>query len=247
MSMTRLERGTRRSLAEYLRKQGYVTYASILLSNDLNFHRPPYPFVAKIDADKRIIYINPNLTDKESLSTIIRHEILHQYLAHQERVLKHWAQQHGLSWKALKDIPLEKLVGMNEHDFAELADSLGDDKQQALDNRTIARGLYSRSFAGMPYHNVIKDAEISNRGYTEADKEIVKALEIDGMPFPGIVTDTDFPHWANMSVEEMMDDVEERLEKEKKLAEKLKGKVLGMLNRANGTFIDVTNGVVYGV
>ncbi len=247
MSMTKLERGTRAALARYLREQGYVTYAGILLSLDLNFHRPPRPFVAALLPDKNVIQINPNLTDKESLSTVIRHEILHHYLAHQERALKHYAKQRGLSWSKLENIPLEDLVFMNENDFAKLADSLGDKKQQALDDRKIARGLYgSPNIMGNPYHNVVKDAEISNRGYTEADKEIVKNLQIDGMPFPGIVTDQDFPYWADMSLEEMMDDVEEKLEKEKKLAEKMKGFVMGMFDAADGTFVDIFNHTVYG-
>ncbi len=249
MGMTRLERGTRAALAKYLREQGYVTYARLLLGMELNFHHPNYPFAAMIDADKGIIYINPKIDDKEDLSVIIRHEILHHYLAHQERVLKHYAKQRGLEWSDIKDIPLEDLVNMDEDDFAKLADSLGDDvRDKAYTNRKIARGLYidsANSVPGGPYHNIIKDAEIATRGYTKADERVVKGLVIEGMPFPGIVTDQDFPQWSRMSVEQIMDQVEEQLKKEKERAEKLKGIITGMFNPMDGSFFDMQNNVIY--
>lgn len=242
MAMTRAERATRKALAMYMYKQGYPSYADLFYKFDLNFHRPKYPFAAMVDSDKGIIYINPTITDKEDLSVIIRHEILHKYLAHQERMLKHYAKQRGLSWEQLDDIPLEDLVNMDEKDFAELSDEL---QATARNNRDIANGLYGTSYKGMPYHNVVADSEISNRGYTEADKEIVKNLQINGVPFPGIVTEIDFPQWNDMSVEEMMDAVENELEKEKKQAEEdAKNKVIrGRM--VNGVFV-APDGKKYG-
>lgn len=234
MSMTKAEKATRKALAMYMYKQGYPSYADLFYKFDLNFHRPRYPFAAMVDSDKGIIYINPTITDKEDLSVLIRHEILHKYLAHQERELKHYAKQRGLSWEQIDDIPLEDLVNMDEKDFAELSAEL---QPSAKNNRDIARGLYGTSYKGMPYHNVIADAEISNRGYTDADKEIVKNLKINGVPFPGIVTEIDFPQWDGMSVEEMMDAVEDEIEKDKKRAEedtknkRIRGKMV------NGVFI----------
>lgn len=91
MSMTKQERATRTALARYLRTQGYVTYASLLIKCDLNFHNPPTPFAASMNPKTGTIYINPTITDKQALSTLIRHEILHNYLQHHLRLLKHLA------------------------------------------------------------------------------------------------------------------------------------------------------------
>ena len=141
------------------------------------------------------------------------------------------------------------MSNMSEEDFAKLADSLDDDtKNRAYTNRKIAKGLYidsANSVPGGPYHNIIKDAEIANRGYTKADERVVKGLVIEGMPFPGIVTDQDFPQWSRMSVEQMMDQVEEQLKKEKERAEKLKGIIMGMLNPLDGSFFDMQNNIIY--
>lgn len=241
--MSKQERATRAVLAQHMRKQGYVTYAGLFLKFELNFHKPKRPFAAMVDADKGIIYINPDIADKDSLSILIRHEILHQYLAHQDRVLKHYAKQKGMSYEVLEDIPLEKLMNMTAKDFAKLDD---DTREKAKQNRMVANDLYRRDYNGMPYHNVIKDAEISNRGYTEADKAVVKNLEINGIPFPGIVTDSDFPEWVGMSVEEMMDAVEVKIAKEKEEAEKAKKdkRIYGKMTK-DGIFISST-GNMYG-
>jgi hypothetical protein len=67
------------------------------------------------------------------------------------------------------------------------------------------------------------------------------------MPFPGIVTDLDFPQWSGMSVEEMMDDVADALAKEKAKAEALKGVVIGSWGgpAAPNIFVDKPNQIIY--
>lgn len=247
--MTAAEQEHRDVLIDYLRDKGYATYADLLLNHFVfRFHRPDYPFAAMVDSSVKppIIYLNPDITSKKDASLIIRHEILHWYLEHQERALEYYAQQRGLEWEELADIPLEDLVNMDANDFAKLADSLGDKKDVANRDREIARGLYGRTYDGIPYHNLIKDLEISNRGYTEADKQVVKNLTIDGVPFPGLVTELDYPDWVGMDIEDMMDAVEDELEREKEAAEKLKNYVFGSFDPNKGVFIDDEHGVIYG-
>lgn len=244
MAMTRLERGTRYAMAKFLNQQGYPRYADIFMKYELHFHHPRKPFAAKIDSDKGIIYINPTINDKEDLSVIIRHEILHAYLAHQKRVLQHFAKQKGLKWTQFDDIPLKTLIYMSDEEINGLADAI---KQDVITDRQIARDLYSRNYKGVPYHNYIKDLEISNRGYTDSDKEIVRNLIIDGMEFPGLITDELEPEWVGMSVEEMMDAVEKQIKEEEEEIQKdlANGIIRGKFDPKTGRFTD-RKGVVYG-
>lgn len=244
MAMTRIEKNTRYALANFMGQQGYPTYASIFMKYELKFHTPKYPFAAMVDTDKGIIYINPKINDKEDLSTLIRHEILHIYLAHQERILKHFAKQKGLQWKQIDDIPLEAIVNMSEEDINKLADGI---KQDVITDRQIARDLYSTKYKGYPYHNYIADLEIDNRGYTQHDKNIVKNLVVGGVPFPGLLVNELEPQWEGMSVEDMMDDVEEQIKKETaQMEEDAKNHIVrGTFNPITGRFTD-RKGVQYG-
>lgn len=244
MAMTRIERNTQYALAKFLRQQGYPRYADIFLKYELNFHSPKRPFAAAVDVGKGIIYINPAINDREDLSMLIRHEILHIYLSHQSRVLKHFAKQKGLKWTDFDDIPLEAIVNMTDEEINDLADAI---KQDVITDRQIARDLYSRNYKGVPYHNYIKDLEIDNRGYTEADKELVRNLVIGGIPFHGLLVDELEPQWVGMSVEQMMDAVEEQIKKEE---EELKndlaaGIIRGTFDPKTGRFRD-RKGVIYG-
>ena len=178
MAMTRLERGTRYAIAKFLNQQGYPRYADIFMKYELHFHNPRRPFAAMVDTDKGIIYINPTIDDKETLSVLIRHEILHIYLAHQKRILQHFAKQKGLKWTEFDDIPLEALMNMSDEEINALGDAI---KQDVITDRQVARDLYSRNYKGVPYHNYIADLEIDNRGYTDSDKNIIRNLVIGGI------------------------------------------------------------------
>lgn len=223
MGMTRIERGTRSELARFLRSQGYVTYAKLLLGFDLNFYRPPKGvFAAKMEPGKNRIIINPTITDKEALSVLIRHEILHEYLKHEDRLLKHLAKENGLDYDKLDDLSL----------------------------RQLKNTLYS--IKNKKAFNYAADYEISNRGYTENDKEIVRDLG----PYLnvtnkiiGLVTEDDHPEWVNLPVEVMYD----KLIDAKKKAQEEAEKKLEDENIVEGVFIndrafyDSHKNVIYGV
>lgn len=209
--MTRIERKTQYALAKYLRQQGYNTYADILLKFELHFHSPRYPFAAMVDTDDGIVYINPAITDREDISMLLRHEILHVYLAHQKRILKHFAKLKGLEWTQFDDIPLEAIMSMSDEDINKLADGI---KQGVITDRQIARDLYGTKYKGYPLHNYIADLEIDNRGYTDNDKRLVRDLVINGIPMHGLLVDELEPQWAGLSVEQMLDDLEDEIKKE---------------------------------
>lgn len=244
MAMTRLERGTRYAIAKFLNQQGYPRYADIFMKYELHFHNPRRPFAAMVDTDKGIIYINPTIDDKETLSVLIRHEILHIYLAHQKRILQHFAKQKGLKWTEFDDIPLEALMNMSDEEINTLGDAI---KQDVITDRQVAKDLYSRHYKGVPYHNYVADLEIDNRGYTDSDKNIIRNLVIGGISFKGLLIDDNEPEWVGMSVEEMMDAVEKHIKKEE---EELKqdladGIIRGKFDPKTGRFTD-RKGVVYG-
>ncbi len=73
----------------------------------------------------------------------------------------------------------------------------------------IKKELYSNSM-----FNYAADYEISNRGYTDKDKEIVRNLKLNGEIVQGLVTEDDHPDWVDLSVEEMYDKIREERKRE---------------------------------
>lgn len=174
MSMTREERDTKEYIQNKLAKQGYPTYASILGDFDLNLTRDPNT-VGFMEPGKGRIVLNRGL-DENQVSVIIRHEILHQFLEHERRLLKHLADEHNLDFDKVDD------------------NSLND----------LKRKLYSDDL-----FNVAADYEISNRGYTEDDKEDIRNILLNGQILTGLVTEDEHPDWVDLSVEEMYDKLRE--------------------------------------
>lgn len=92
--------------------------------------------------------------------------------------------------------------------------------------------------------NIAADYEISNRGYTDKDKDTVRQICLNGEVLSGLVTEDKHPDWVDMSVEEMYSELL-----------KLKKQDEEMLNDSNvivGNLVDVKNfmgmdGTWYGV
>lgn len=88
MAMTADEYAARIEIQSILRKQGYSRYARILGLFHLNFTNDP-GVIAYMVPDKGRIVINASITDADTVSLLIRHEILHEYLDHQLRMEQH--------------------------------------------------------------------------------------------------------------------------------------------------------------
>lgn len=149
--MTKREQQAKSQIMGILGKQGYPTYARLLQLFDLHLTKDP-DVVAYMIPNKATIVINEGL-DIEQVSTVVRHEILHEYLSHQLRMERH-------------------LNGKPE-------------------NHTRA--------------NIAGDYEISNRGYTEKDKQIARSIVLNGKTLSGLVTEDQHPDWVDLSYEEMYD------------------------------------------
>lgn len=149
--MTEYEQAAKTEIINKLREEGYATYANIFDLFDLNLTEDPKT-VAYMLPGKAKIVVNKNLSI-DQVSTIVRHEILHEYLTHAERELA-YDTQHKLE---------------PGHNIA----------------------------------NIAGDYEISNRGYTKKDKNIVRAIKLGNQVLKGLVTEDQYPGWENMSFEDM--------------------------------------------
>lgn len=107
MSMTREEKIAKNFLMRLLSSDGYPTYAKIFSRFDLNFTNDP-SVVAYMVPDKGVVVINRALDEKQC-SVVIRHEILHDYLRHEKRLLDKLARDAGLDPDALDDVAIGDL------------------------------------------------------------------------------------------------------------------------------------------
>ena len=157
--MTEEELATKDQLFDLLGKQGYKTYAQLFDKFALHLTEDP-GVIAYMVPDKGIIVINRFLLLSQ-ISTVLRHEILHQYLEHGKREL------------------------------AKLKNRFGDDFE-------IDANVHELS-------NIAADFEVSNRGYTNADKRTVRNLRLNGEVLGGLVTEDGHPDWVDLTYEEMLD------------------------------------------
>ena len=100
----------------------------------------------------------------------------------------------------------------------------------------IKNTLYSNSI-----FNIAADYEISNRGYTDADKYTVRNININGRIVSGLVTEDQHPDWVDLPVEDMYDKLKEEHDNDPE-----SNIVNGFLMDPT-TFIDITTGVTYGI
>lgn len=173
--MTKEEFAAKQEIIDILRRGGYKTYAELVNLFDINLTNDP-DIAAAVDINKARIILNRGVP-AESISTLIRHELLHRWLEHNFRLEQH----------------------------------VGKDKWDRRTRREAELG------------NIAGDYEISNRGYTKKDEEIVRNLKLrlpDGSikPFAGLVTELDHPDWVNLSIEEMYDKLKEEADKKEQEA-----------------------------
>lgn len=152
MTWRELEKAAKYQIIQVLRKQGYSTYAKLFDLFDLKLTDDP-DVVGYMIPNKAIIVINKNL-NIDQVSTIVRHEILHEYFSHGPR---------------------------------------GEAFEKAHANLRPNHEL----------SNIAADFDISNKGYTEADKTIVRNLMLGDRILSGLVTEDQYDDWVDLSYEEM--------------------------------------------
>lgn len=161
---TTLRNDAKSEIIKILRKQGYPTYARLVDFFDI-YLTDDSEVIGYMIPDQAKIVLNKDL-NIDQVSTIVRHEVLHEYLTHGPR------QQ-----KFNKEHP-ELNPHLAPHDLS----------------------------------NIAADFEISNKGYTDADKSIARRIKLGDKVLQGLVTEDEYPDWTDMSYEQMY---EKLLEKDK--------------------------------
>lgn len=173
MAMTKTEYYAKQEIMDYLNDQGYPTYSGILNKFDVNLTKDP-SVVAYTEPERARIVVNYHLRT-DQVSTIIRHELLHNILRHLQR--------------------MEAKLGAD------------------IWSKTIPE-IIEETF------NIAGDYEISNRGYTEKDKQIARSIYLDGQTLQGLVTEDQHPDWVDLSLEEMYDKLMEERQAEMEKAKR---------------------------
>lgn len=157
MAMTRQELNAKNQIIKLLNEQGYPTYARLLDLFDLNLTKDP-GIIGYMEVNRARIVLNINLNANQ-VSTIVRHEILHEYFTHHLRSLR---------WK-------EK----------------------------------NPKYAKIPHElvNIAADLEISNKGYTDEDKNNVRKIILGDQTLRGLVTEDENVDWVDLSFEEILDEI----------------------------------------
>lgn len=182
MGMTREEKITKDYLQTLLAEQGYVTYSDIFSNFDLNLTDNP-KIIGFMEPSKGRIVINRNITDENTISVIIRHEILHFFLEHEQRMVRKISKKMGLNPDNLSLKELENV------------------KHEIYKNKKF---------------NIAGDYEISNRGYTDEDKDVIRNIELNGKILSGLVTEDKHPDWVDMPLEDMYDQLNKNNEEPEK-------------------------------
>lgn len=211
MSMTAEERKAHYLLGQKLKTEGYPTYAKIFNRFHFNFTSDP-GVIAFMRPNQGIIVMNRGISADQA-PVLVRHEILHDYLKHEQRLLDKLARDMHIDRSELEGASLEQL----------------DNKLKSI--------LYSNDL-----FNIAADYEISNRGYTEKDKDTVRAILINGRIVSGLVTEDDHPDWVDLSVEQMYDELMKEKEQIKPEDLEYKGFYVD-----ETTFVDPVTGVTYGI
>lgn len=151
-------------IMDILSQQGYPTYAKLLNLFDVYLTDDPEVIGYMIPGKAKIV-LNGGL-NTDQVSTIVRHEILHEYFVH----------------------------GPRKDQFQKDHPELGDNHQLS---------------------NIAGDYDISNKGYTEADKKTVRNIRLGDKTLSGLVTEDQHPDWVGLSYEEMYEKLLQEMQKNK--------------------------------
>lgn len=228
--MTRKEKLMKTWLIRKLKSQGYLTYAKILREFDVNAWPRDYGGVAAMDPNNGVFYINEGVDDEQA-STLIRHEILHEFLKHQKRAVDYLARERGID-----------LNNLTEDELSKLNKDVFEDKV-FLPTEVNPQTGQQNGFAGH-IGNLAGDMDLSNKGYTEKDKEIVRSIKVNGKVVSGMVTEDINPEWVDMSFEDLYTELAKLRKKEEK-QQPQEPVVLGVLEDPE-TFISV-DGRKFGI
>lgn len=184
---------------DLLYRKGYKRYADELNDYYVNLTSSPQIEVAAVDSKNYIIFINRNhmYDNPDTLSMLIRHELLHAFLRHNEREIRELAYALGFDPDDLKKVEFEDIL-------------------REMGKGNFAYRQYGNPGSGLPRSgNIAGDLDLS-RYYLEKDIEISKELG-------GLLLE-DHPEWLGLSFEEMR---EALLDEDRRLRRRVSKKAYG--------------------
>lgn len=176
--MTNEEKIAKEFIIRKLYEDGYAPYAKLMKEYSVRLTNNN-KYVAFMEPSKGRITINRGL-DEDQVSVVIRHELMHFYLQHEERLLNKLISESGANPDELDDIMLAK-------------------KRAKMKDILYRDSIF----------NIAGDYEISNRAYTDADKDAVRRLNLNGKILKGLVTEDDYADWTDLTIEQMYDKLRE--------------------------------------
>lgn len=164
-------------IIKILQKQGYPTYGRLVEYFDIYLTDDPN-VVGYMLPGKAMIVLNEQLGISQ-VSTVVRHEILHEYLTH----------------------------GPRSQAFEKAHPELGSNHELS---------------------NIAADYEISNKGYTNADKATIRHLALGDKILSGLVTEDEYPDWEHKTFEEMYSELLKKHQQDKNSLQNLLNKINDM-------------------
>jgi len=188
-TVTKAEDRFKKDLNWLLTKQGYNRYKKRLEAFNIRLLFPGDSEFDQIDTaaisfDDMTVYVNSGMLDMDyynkngefrdaphfnQMSMLIRHELSHNLLMHQVRMVKKLADK-----------------------FPEMKLKTSGSLHEML--------------------NILEDFEISNKRYTQEDKDLVRHTYLNGQFISGLVTEDHRAGWKDLSLEEMYDKIKEEIE-----------------------------------
>ncbi len=178
--MTAKELQLKRELIKLLVSKGHPKYAERLVLLDVvivPLAEDP-SMTAAISFETGTVYISEGFLNCgpqtfNQLDVLLRHELAHNLLMHQIRMIHKFMEVYGVDEETAKHIMHSSL-----HDLL----------------------------------NVIEDYEISNTRYTQADKDIVRHMILNGREISGLVTEDKFPGWQKLTVIQMFEALDKEVD-----------------------------------
>lgn len=205
---TRREQNYQASITKILLQQGYKTFARLfnkfmlILTDDPNC-------IGYTRFDQAIICLNQNLNDK-GFSFVARHEILHQWMDHHHRIIRHLAKQEGLDPENLTMEDVKRITMKVYWDPYRKDNKAADWEESKLytkDDKVLTRDL-SKAFAA----NVFNSTDVVR----------------------GLLLEDDHPEWMKLTYEEIYDKL---VEEEKNMPPLPK---IWNIGNGNGGYEDVS-------
>ena len=178
--MTKRDKLVKEKLIDMLISEGYGTYAKRLKEFDILvadiYHNSPIDVAAMFPYSGEIVINTAFLEDDETfsqLSIIIRHELLHFLLMHEQRLVDHLKQTDPDFENTYKKASIHQIA------------------------------------------NYAMDWELSDIGYDDHDKEVVRLMHINGQVIGGLILSDDHPEWVKKPMEELFDLLRKEIEQNK--------------------------------